>query len=70
MPDRFTEDQMRRLASNAVHKIDLLGTRGATLVTTDELVAMACLLAASGTLIPGKDRVALPNPNKPKGDAI
>ena len=60
----FTEDQMRKLATNGVHKIDLMGERGATLVTTDELVAMACLLALKGDLIPGNDRKPLPNPNQ------
>lgn len=62
---RFTEDQMRQLAANGVHKIDLLGERGATLVTTDELIAMAGMLVVANALPLPADRVPPPNPNKP-----
>lgn len=62
---RFTEGSMRQLAANGVHKIDLLGERGAALVTTDELVAMAGLLVLSGTLPKPADRKRPPNPNIP-----
>lgn len=64
----FETEHMINLAANGVNKIDLLGARGATLVTTDELVAMACLLAASGAIPPIPERTAPKNPNlKPKG---
>jgi len=50
MPERFTEGEMLRLAAKAVHKIDLLGARGTTLCTMEEIDAMACLLVLSGAL--------------------
>ncbi|QYK42839.1 MAG: hypothetical protein KF887_06985 [Paracoccaceae bacterium] len=51
-PARWTEDQMLRLAARGVLKIDLLGHRGTTLVTCDEVAAMAAVLALSGALPP------------------
>lgn len=63
-PCPFSDEQMRQLAANGVHKIDLMGERGATLVTTNELVAMACLLAVSGALPKPAERVRPNNPNK------
>ena len=50
MPERFTEAEMLRLAAKAVHKIDLLGPRGTTLCTMDEIEAMAGVLVLSGAL--------------------
>lgn len=61
---RFTKDELVQLAANGVTKIDLMGARGATLVTTDELEAMAIMLAASNTLPAYPQRVTPPNPNK------
>lgn len=47
---RFTRSEMLRLAARAVHKIDLLGPRGTTLCTMEEIEAMAALLVASDAL--------------------
>jgi len=52
MPEPFTPEEMQRLAAKAVHKIDLLGPRGTTLCTMDEIEAMAALLVAHGALCP------------------
>ncbi|WP_299370480.1 hypothetical protein [uncultured Tateyamaria sp.] len=54
-PTRFTSAEMLRLARSAVHKIDLLGPRGTTLCSMDEIDAMACLLVQSGALTPPPD---------------
>lgn len=43
---------MHRLAARGVLKVDLLGHRGTTLVTCDELAAMSAVLAMSGALPP------------------
>lgn len=64
MSDRFTQDQMISLAANGVGKVDTWGKRGATLVTIDEVVAMAGLIAAARILPAIPDRIAPPNPNK------
>lgn len=67
----FTQEQVVALAANAVTKVDLLGERGATLCSQDEIVAMAILLAASGAVPAYPDRKAPPNPNlTPKGMKI
>jgi len=55
MAERFTEGEMLRLAAKAVHKIDLLGSRGTTLCTMEEIDAMACLLVLSGALPSAED---------------
>jgi hypothetical protein len=56
MPDptlrRWSSEEMHRLAARGVLKVDLLGHRGTTLVTCDELAAMAAVLAMSGALPP------------------
>lgn len=49
-PTRWTRDEMERLAARAVHKVDLLGPRGSTLCSMDEIAAMAGLLVISGAL--------------------
>lgn len=49
-PARWSESEMHRLAARAVLKVDLLGHRGTTLVTCDEVAAMAAVLALSGVL--------------------
>lgn len=64
MTERFTHQQLCALAANAVHKVDLLGPRGTTLVTCDEVEAMACMLAMSGMLPPLFER--LPEGQLPK----
>lgn len=48
--NRFAEAEMMRLAASAVHKIDLLGSRGTERCSIDEIDAMACLLVTSGVL--------------------
>lgn len=48
MSERWTEDQMLRLAAKGVAKVDLMGPRGTTLCTMDEIEAMALVLAALG----------------------
>lgn len=43
---------MLRLAASGVAKVDLLGPRGTTLCSMDEIAAMAGLVAVSGVLPP------------------
>lgn len=50
--ERWTETEMLHLAARGVLKVDLMGMRGTTLVTCDELAAMAAVLALSGALPP------------------
>lgn len=52
MPDpiRWTAPEMLRLAARGALKVDLLGERGTTLVTCDEVAAMAAVLLMSGIL--------------------
>ena len=54
---RWTEPQMLRLAAAGVAKVDLLGERGTTLCSMDEIAAMAAVLALSG-IIPPPDVLA------------
>ena len=49
---RWTEVRMLRLASSGVAKVDLLGERGTTLCSMDEIAAMAAVIALSGILPP------------------
>ncbi|MBW4708655.1 hypothetical protein KX928_12755 [Roseobacter sp. YSTF-M11] len=49
----MTVQQMTRLAASGVAKVDLMGPRGTTLCTMDEIEAMALVIAASGVL-PGR----------------
>lgn len=52
---RFSHDEMLRLAASGVHKVDLLGPRGTTLCSMDEIDAMAGIVALSGLLpVPGE----------------
>ncbi|SDW75296.1 hypothetical protein SAMN04488041_103145 [Sulfitobacter pontiacus] len=41
---------MVRLAASGVAKVDLLGPRGTTLCTMDEIEAMAAMIVAAGVL--------------------
>lgn len=61
---RFTMDEMIMLAGSGVNKVDLLGDRGATLVTQNEIIAMAGVIAAACVLPPIPERVAPPIPSK------
>ncbi len=47
---RFTQEEMLRLAGSAVAKVDLLGPRGTTLCTMDEIEAMAAVIILAGVL--------------------
>ena len=49
-PARWTLDEMQRLAARAVLKVDLLGHRGTTLVTCDEVAAMAAVIVCAGAI--------------------
>lgn len=51
-PQRWTHEEMLRLAARGVVKVDLLGHRGTTLVTCDEVAAMAAVIVLSGVLPP------------------
>ena len=51
-PTRWSNGEMQRLAARGVLKVDLLGHRGTTLVTCEEVAAMAGVLVASGALPP------------------
>lgn len=53
---RWSMEEMYRLARSGAVKVDLLGQRGATRVTCDEVSAMAAVLLISG---------ALPEPGQP-----
>jgi hypothetical protein len=52
-PRRFQPEELIQLASSGVAKVDLLGPRGTTLCTMDEIEAMAVLIAVGG-LLPGR----------------
>lgn len=62
-PERFTQQEVTRLAGNAVTKVDLLGERGATLCTQNEIIALTILVAASGAIPALPDRAPPENPN-------
>lgn len=51
--ERISLEKLVRLAASGVAKVDLLGPRGTTLCTMDEIEAMAMVIAASG-LLPGR----------------
>lgn len=54
--DRVPYDELIRRARRGVNKIDLLGPRGTTLCSMQEIEAMACLVAMSGLLpLPGAE---------------
>jgi len=45
---RWSPDEMLRLAASGVAKVDLLGPRGTTLCSMDEIAAMAAVCAMNG----------------------
>lgn len=49
---RWTHDEMLRLAARGVLKVDLLGDRGTTLCSMDEIAAMAAVIALSDAIPP------------------
>lgn len=50
--ERFCTEELMRLAANGVAKVDLMGSRGITLCTMNEIEAMAGVVALSGLLPP------------------
>ena len=54
---RWSEEDMIRLAASGVAKVDLLGERGTTLCSMEEIAAMAGMLVLSGVLPPPHRRV-------------
>lgn len=55
MPPEWTQRQMLEQAARAIGKVDLHGLRGASLVSMDEIIAMATTLASFGLvpILPG-----------------
>lgn len=49
-PTRWTETEMLGLAARGARKVVQQGDRGITLVTMDEIAAMAAVLILSGTV--------------------
>lgn len=58
IPRPFTVPEMLRLAASGVAKVDLLGERGTTLCSIDEIAAMAALIVATGALPDVPKRIA------------
>jgi hypothetical protein len=48
--DPWTTSEMFDLAENGVRKVDTLGQRGISMVTADEIAAMAAVIALSRVL--------------------
>lgn len=59
---RWSEARMLRLAAAGVAKFDLLGERGTTLCSMDEIAAMAAVIALSGILPPPNVLARLADP--------
>lgn len=60
-PEPLTLDQIAELARRGMGKVDLWGHRGATMVSADEIVAMAAALALFGVVpIPPGEAPAAP----------
>lgn len=57
-PVPFSEAEMYRLAANGVAKVDLLGERGTTLCSMDEIAAMAAVIVVSNALPGPPKRIA------------
>ena len=60
-PQRWSTEEMYELAARGAGKVDMFGLRGATLVSMEEIAAMAGALAAFGLkpILPG----SYPAPN-------
>lgn len=68
--ERWSKEELMRLAASGVAKVDLLGPRGTTLCSMDEIAAMAALVALSGLLPPpGKTGSVNETPNSEPGGA-
>lgn len=61
-PRPFNHTEMMITAARAVGKIDALGNRGCTLVSVDEISAMACVLVLFGLcpIPPGATKIPDP----------
>ncbi len=57
-PAPFTMAEIYRLAGSGVAKVDLLGERGTTLCSMDEIAAMAALIVISNALPGPPQRIA------------
>lgn len=70
-PARLTVPELMTAAGRGLWKVDALGPRGATLVSLEEIVAMAGVLAMAGLtpLAPGEAFATAPVTEPPKGDA-
>lgn len=70
MTERLTHQSMMQLAASSVDKVDLLGRRGTTLVSCEdlELEAIACVIALS--CIPPAAAEGLPAGGLPKFKSI
>lgn len=70
---RLTESQMLRRAATGLGKVDAYGLRGASLISLDEIEAMAALLAICGLtpIAPGPEtRPPHITVNKERPDAL
>ena len=54
----LTEAELYRLGASAVAKVDVMGPRGTTLCSMEEIEALAMLVVMSGILPPLKERLA------------
>ncbi|MGZ9811260.1 hypothetical protein ACXN5S_12430 [Pseudoroseicyclus sp. H15] len=57
---RWSTAEMYALAQSGVSKVDLLGPRGTTLCSMEEIEAMAAVLAISGAIPKPQDRMPAP----------
>lgn len=61
-PTRWTVQELVVKAASGVAKVDLMGLRGTTLCSMEEIAAMAGLIAAAGLLPPPERRMPHPTP--------
>lgn len=69
-PSQFSLAELHRLAASGVHKIDLMGPRGTTLCTMQEIEAMACVIVLSGALPRLKASLHEPATEQETSDAV
>lgn len=60
-PARLTREEMLERSARALGRYDAWGRRGLTMITADEIEAMACLLAALGLPPLGLDEAVAPD---------
>ena len=61
--DRFTDAQIESLMARAVAKIDRQGVHGATLCSTDEIIAMAAFIVRLQPLVASRPRMIIEGVN-------